>query len=611
MARPRLDPLAVIAKAEKAALAGLTGLGTKETATWDPDQRATYADRPVEYVREILGVEMLTEEQIRILEELRDNPKVLVASANNMGKTFIMAAAALWVLDARGSVRGPTRRQVGARVILPGPSHDTVLATIYGEMLELGEQAENRGYAMPPGRSDKSVTWKVRGQHWAVEAMSPPKEVSEKKQAHGASGRHHTELWIFIEEGSGCTEALWNACEGMASSAGNHILASSNPTEPFGPFFERTKTKAWKTLWLSSFGHPNVVQRKPVIPKAIFHGVVDGDVEDSCELRGAFPEEAIPDPRHLDFLYALPPKEAEDPKPHPGVEVQGVHHRVIGHAEGEVRVFRPRGMFAPRRLGRYAVGGGRGVFDPQAWDESVRRWREEEDPETPPDRIGVDPARNEGGDDSCVVPAWGEAADVLLRQLAELRSMHDSAGLADLKELRRIRTGRVRYIAKGTGRETALRIVNEFPGVGTWVVDSVNVGYAVVDFAESFDTGATILPFLSQASPPERISGEPLSRNLRAAAYMRAALLVSAGLVDIPDDPDLRQEAMAIETVPDRISVEEWVRGKKMKVQKECVRIIGKKELKKRLGRSPDRLDAWVLSLHGDSESEDLGEIGW
>jgi hypothetical protein len=92
----------------------------------------------------------------------------------------------------------------------------------------------------------------------------------------------------------------------------------------------------------------------------------------------------------------------------------------------------------------------------------------------------------------------------------------------------------------------------------------------------------------------ERLPGEPLCENARAAMYVRAATLVRLGLVDVPDDIILREEIMAHELVHSS-RVVKISRYRKERLP--SVRILEKDQIKKSIGRSPDRADCFVLSL--------------
>lgn len=549
--------------------------------------RRQYAGDPWAYFADVLGW-WLTPQQEEALDLMEKDDRVLLPSGNNLGKTFLLGGYGVYRFDAVAALLDEDREleEQGCQLLLPGPDHDTVYSTIYMAMLEHASRAERRGYPMPGERSERSVLWRVRPR-WFVEVHSPPRSVSQSV-AHTASGRHHRNQVALVEEGQGVEERLWKATEGMCSSAGNKIISSFNPTEPMGPAFQRARTRGgYRVLHLSAFQHPNVRQRELVIPDAVDFRVIDSRVATECTDRGAYPQ-TQPEKDHQDFVYALPP---EPDSPERGTREDGQ----VGHPDGQLRVYRPTHSFVAQVLGLWPQTSDTGLFDPARWDQGVDRWLEGRDPDRIPDRVGLDPAR-EGSDESCAMPSWGENAETLLLAFAEARLSRNGA-VAELQSGRRIRVGEAHILGKGKGPEIARRAHSLWPR-SPFNVDETGIGASVLDH------GREVLRALFEgvsfaAVPPEPVPGEPWSENLRTAMYVRAAMLVDRGLVDPPDDPQLREEVMA-HRVKYRRRVVEAVGpdGQKQKERVDSVLLIEKDEIKKIIGRSPDRADAFVLSLY-------------
>src|SRR5262245_38210261 len=86
-----------------------------KTAEREAAPFAEYADRPVEFVREVLG-DRLWSRQIEILDALAAGNRVTVRSAHGVGKTWVAARAVIWFLlchpDSVVITTAPTWRQV-------------------------------------------------------------------------------------------------------------------------------------------------------------------------------------------------------------------------------------------------------------------------------------------------------------------------------------------------------------------------------------------------------------------------------------------------------------------------------------------------------------------
>ncbi len=558
----------------------------QSVATRDPLHRRRYADDPWAYIADILGI-TLSQPQRKALEAVTSHDRVLLAGANNVGKTVLDACIALWFLDARGAQPGGDFEERGARVLLVGPDHSTIFQTVYAEMLSLARRAEARGHLMPGSRSTASVTWKVR-EKWGVEPFAPPQKAGQN-QAHSAAGRHQREQLAIICEAQGVPDPVWKGVEGMCSTQGNIILAETNPTEAHGPFHSRSRLQSWRLVHLSALDHDNITQRRLVIPEAISWQKLESRIRDQCEELGPWPE-VQPAAEYDDFIYALTPEEAAHPE---AVRDDGF----LGSAEGQPRIYRPRANFAPQSLGRYPKGGEQSLFDPAALDAAMARWRAAHVPEIPPDRVGLDSAYGQN-DAICAVGAWGDDATTLLSRYQEAMSQGQPDAIELLREHQRCYIGRLHILPAAAPSNTARWMLDHFPK-SHWMVEHAGGGEGVCDHASSTLKFFNFSKINPSGSPPPRLEEEIACDNVRASLYVRAAMLVKRGLVDVPDDPMLRQELMAMQLVYDRITTQN---GERVQV----ARLISKKDLKKALGRSPDRASAFVFALC----QPDAGEPG-
>lgn len=560
--------------------------GAKAQATRDVVRRRGYVGDPWAYFRDIFGLS-LSNQQDEVLALLQKHAKILIPSANNVGKTFLLAGWGVYRLDAVAALEDEEtgEQEQGAKLLLPGPDHPTIFATIYAKMLTLARRAELRGHLMPGVRSERSVLWQVRPE-WDIEAFSPPSRVTQQI-AHTASGRHHRNQVALIEEGQGVPESTWGAVEGMCSSEGNQVASSFNPTEPVGPAFQRARSGSYKVIHLSAFDHPNVRQRKSVIPGAIDFIVVDSRVRDQCQMRGAWPGTAL-QAEHNDFVYALSVLDA----PEHGARTDGV----LGHPDAVPNVYRPGPRFTAQVLGQWPASSESGLFNASDVDAAMQRWALTRDPNSLPDNVGVDPAR-EGGDDPTAAPRWGAPADVLLRAYSEAQKVSQAA-IDLLRSTRRARVGTIRVLRRGKGPEIATRLAALFPG-SPFTIDEGGVGTSPLDYLVTVLHRACVAVSFAESPLTPPVPDEPWCENMRTQLYVRASMLVHRGLVDIPNDPLLREELLAHSVLESSKVVEKLDRrtNQTIKVREPSVLLIPKDEIKKLIGRSPDRSDCFVLSV--------------
>jgi hypothetical protein len=564
--------------------------GTRSQATREIKARRRYAlsNDPWAYFADILGL-TLTQQQDDVVESLLIESRLLIPSGNNVGKTFLLAGWGIYRFDAVGALEDDEtgEPEQGARILLPGPDHETVFKTIYAEILTLANRAELRGHLMPGDRSDRSVLWQVRPK-WDMEAFSPPQRVAQQV-SHTASGRHHRNQIALVEEGQGVPETVWRGVEGMCSSEGNQIVSSFNPTEPVGPAYQRATNGTYRVIHLSALDHPNIIHREPRVPAAVDFRVIDKRVRADCRDRGAYPGTPI-EAEHNDFVYALPDV---------GAREQRARKDDIRGARGALpRVYRPGTTFTAQVMGLWPASNEDALFSAGHWDAGVQRWKSSRDPDKTPDRIGADVAR-EGDDESIDAPAWGPTAEAALRAYFEA----ELAGPDALEKVRRefrIRIGDMHVLAKGDGVVVAQQLHRRWPS-SPITTDEGGVGASPYDhLTRVLRRDVAGVSFAAVAHPPINDS-EPWSENLRTQLYVRAALAVNRGLVDPPNDPILREEILAHYVIHGAKTVERKNRttGYMEKVRVASVALPAKDEIKKLIGRSPDRADTFVLALYG------------
>lgn len=602
-----------------------------------PGDRARYATDPHGYARDILGA-TLTDQQEGLLELISTTRRAIVRSATNVGKTEVLAIEALWTLDAVAAVPDASGREQGAIVLLLGPTYDLVRQTIYARMLTLAARAAERGHPLPGNPSQNSVLWSIRPD-WLVAVRTPPKGVGEVV-SHSASGFHHVVMLALGEEAAGIHQTTLGAIEGGWSAPGNRIHVVYNPLGKLDELRRREESGGYAVQTLSALDHPNIRQRRAVVEAAVSIEEVERRIRGECRDMGAYPEHR-PDPDHREFVYALPPEDGDlslcRDDGHPG------------HRDGEPRVYRPEGpYFAPQVLGVPAAEDSYGLFDPAAWDRAVARWRAGQDPVRSPDRVGVDCGG--GGDPTMAVPCWGSSARELYRlwrdvqhaasgarslerreeRLADLEERLENAvdnanvdywrdvarrqreGLAvedaeratepataadretraleGLRKTRRVRLGVPRRAPAGDGAAVARWlwqtwqdspfVADRDGGDARYITGHLSTALGARVTGVSF--GSSPLPFLPTEKPTD---------TRRAQMYAYLAWLVRQELVDLPPDPELREECLALQWVPR----ETWltVAGQRVQVSG----LTPKEDIRRALGRSPDKADAAALAV--------------
>lgn len=202
---------------------------------------------------------------------------------------------------------------------------------------------------------------------------------------------------------------------------------------------------------------------------------------------------------------------------------------------------------------------------PSAWVRAAqKRWREREAPDVPLQSLGADPARG-GQDDFAIAKLYGNWC-------APIETWPGTA-VTD-------------------GPEGAALIVNALDGEqGVSIgIDVIGIGSSVYDSTIALDINAVAVNNSESGGDARDRSGKFKFRNVRAASYwaLREALDPEHGDdLALPDDPELLADLCA----------------PRFKVTTAGIQVEEKDDIKKRIGRSPNKGDALVIAhwVHGQS----------
>lgn len=241
--------------------------------------------------------------------------RMAVASANSIGKTNAMAKAMLFWISTRRSM-----------VVTTAPTWALLKQKLWAESARL-----YRNSTLPLGGVflADSLRWKVEPK-WEAYGLVPRDESSFQ-------GEHAPSVLVIFDEAQGVDAKFWTAAEGMMASEHAKWLVVGNPLQPKGQFYAAfRKPHLWRSHHISALEHPNVVEKRLVIPGAVTHQWVEEMREDWGEedpryiarVLGQFPvagsDRVIPLP-FLELADAAFAESLADPSPmegpHLGVDV--------------------------------------------------------------------------------------------------------------------------------------------------------------------------------------------------------------------------------------------------------------------------------------------------
>lgn len=486
------------------------------------------------FARELLGVN-LDPEQEAILQSVQVNKRTSVASGTSRGKDFVSAVAALCFLyltptwDKSGKLVGNTK------VFCTAPTGRQVEDIMTPEITRLfnGARARLPGRLVSNGIRMEEKEWFLTG----FKAGDTKPEVW--------AGLHAVNTMFVITEATGLPEIIYSAIEGNLQG-NSRLLLAFNPNISTGYAAASQRSQRWSRFRLNSLNAPNVVQREMIIPGQVDYEWVVDKVRTWCEL--------VPDNDYLesegDFPFEL---------------------------DGERRLFRPNDEFRKKVLGLFPKVDS-GVLIPYEWIEAANnRWKEFKrsgEKAVSPLRLGSDVA-GMGRDSSCECYRYGNYTDRF--------EMHHSGGRADHMAT----AGRLLHNMKANQRaadglfpQVFIDTIGEGAGVYSRLLELAAPGPAnisedrihSVKFSESAVNGRGL--------PLKDITDCYEFYNMRAYCYwgMRDWLNPANNMnAMLPPDDDLAEELTQ--------TTWEFMSNGKVKIE-------SKEEVKKRIGRSPDKSDS-------------------
>lgn len=202
-------------------------------ASDDQPPFAEYADNPVGFVHNILGIRILTTEQIQILESIRDNQETNVQAAHGVGKSFDSAIAVLYWVFA-----------VGGLAITTAPTEDQVKQILWSEIRRMYDRNKHK---LGGNRGELFLKYSESARAYGF--------TSRNYDSNSFQGKHAEKLLLIQDEACGITEEIDDGFQSCLTGSDNRGLRIGNPIKGGGPF---EKACARTHIRIPVWNHPNV-----------------------------------------------------------------------------------------------------------------------------------------------------------------------------------------------------------------------------------------------------------------------------------------------------------------------------------------------------------------
>jgi hypothetical protein len=316
----------------------------------DPVQDAPYAeyrDDPIGFCEQVLGIRSLTDDQKRMLNSIRDNEVTVVMSATGVGKTFIMAAAVIWLYKCYTEVEAYTAA---------APPEGNLKRLLWGEL--------NRFVVQKPkvflGDNIKSLmVTRAPKQH--IEGVTIPNSGKEEDIEARFSGKHQDVLAFFFDEGDAIPEAVYRGADGcMSGGRIVRMVICYNPRHKSGYPYKLISEKMASVVEMSAFSHPNVITGKNIIPGAVTRAATVRRINEWTRPLSA-------DEKRDSSCYDLPDflvgAVAKDRKGKPYPPLKAGTYKIIDS------------QFSYKVIGQYPASGAMQLFDEIKIEAALSRWQ--------------------------------------------------------------------------------------------------------------------------------------------------------------------------------------------------------------------------------------------
>lgn len=194
--------------------------------------------------------------QQEVIESVRDNQRTIVRSGHSVGKTKIAAETALWFY-----YNFPP-----AVVVTTAPTGRQNQFLLWGEIRKGYRRIRHlvkSGLNIDLGDElYDSLYLEAEKGLWYMVGFST-------NEPESFTGFHEVNILFVVDEGAGVEEKIFGAIEGTLNSDNSKVLVIGNPTDPgsyFGKLFLTREGRDWNKIHINCWDSPNVKAEKNIIP---------------------------------------------------------------------------------------------------------------------------------------------------------------------------------------------------------------------------------------------------------------------------------------------------------------------------------------------------------
>ena len=253
-----------------------------DRALVDIHSYSEYQADPIGFSQDILG-ESYTDEVKILMESVRDYPVTIAISATGTGKTHAAARVAVWFYKTHDQAK------VFTAAAPPIDNLETLLWGEIGNVVRKHKKMFVDDYitylnisSTPPLSSKTLDDMEDEEEISFIKGVTIPTSGTSHERESKFSGKHAPNMLFIFDEGDAVPDEVYKGADGCMSGGHVRMLIMFNPKSQVGEAYRKIRDGRANVVYLSAFGHPNVITGEDVIPGAVTRETTVRRVNEWC-----------------------------------------------------------------------------------------------------------------------------------------------------------------------------------------------------------------------------------------------------------------------------------------------------------------------------------------
>lgn len=262
------------------------------------DDLSIYQDDPVGFGQKISG-DTYTDDVCRMMESVRDYPITIAKSSNSTGKSYSAARVACWFYKAFPDSKV---------YVAAAPPEENLRDILWGQIVSVifGHRDVFKGDSLTDLllRPSQSAIDMTGDPLHLIRGLRIPTSGDPHIRQAKFSGKHAPHILFILDEGDAIPDEVYAGIETCMTAGFARLLIMFNPRHKAGAVYRMERDQRANVVQLRAFDHPNVVTGRSVIPGAVSAETVVRHINNYCRWIDPSVESFDPDSRDVFKLPA-------------------------------------------------------------------------------------------------------------------------------------------------------------------------------------------------------------------------------------------------------------------------------------------------------------------